>query len=83
MPAMTIASTNSLRTAWPGIPDKLTMRIDEVMNALSCSDEHVRHLIEDGSLNAVDVRAKGMTKPAYRIMRESLINFIQKRKTIP
>ena len=65
------------------LPNKPTLRMDETRTVLSCSREHVRHLIEDGSLNAVDVRLKGMTKPAYRIIRESLIQFIEKRRTIP
>jgi excisionase family DNA binding protein len=65
------------------IPNKPTLRIDEAMKALMCSRNHVYHLIEDGSLNALDVRRKDVTKPAFRILRESLVRFIEKRQTIP
>jgi excisionase family DNA binding protein len=65
------------------IPNKPTLRIDEAMKVLSCSKRHVYHLVEDGSLNALDIRRDGKMKPAYRILRESLVELIQKKKTIP
>jgi excisionase family DNA binding protein len=49
---------------------------------LGCSKEHVRHLIEEGSLTAVDVRCVGTSRPAHRIVQASLVAFVQKRKTV-
>lgn len=65
------------------IPNKPTLRPDEVARILGCSGKHVRCLVEDGSLEAVDIRCKFLQRPAWRIMRESVAEFIQKRKTIP
>ena len=64
------------------VPDKPTLRPDEVARLLGCSDEHVRHLIEEGSLAAVDVKCIGSCRPAHRIVQASLVEFVQRRKTV-
>lgn len=64
------------------VPDKPSLRPDEVARLLGCSDEHVRHLIEEGSLAAVDVRCAGTSRPAHRIVQASVVEFVQQRKTI-
>ena len=64
------------------VPDKPSLRPDEVAQLLGCSDEHVRHLIEEGSLAAVDVRCAGTSRPAHRIVQASVVEFVQQRKTV-
>lgn len=64
------------------VPEKPSLRMDEVAMLLGCSKEHVRHLIEEGSLTAVDVRCVGTSRPAHRIVQASLVAFVQKRKTV-
>lgn len=64
------------------VPDKPSLRPDEVARLLGCSDEHVRHLIEEGSLAAVDVRCAGTSRPAHRIVQASVVEFVRDRKTV-
>ena len=64
------------------VPDKPSLRPDEVARLLGCSDEHVRHLIEEGSLAAVDIKCIGANRPAHRIVQASVVEFVAKRKTI-
>ena len=61
------------------VPDKPTLRPDEVARLLGCSNEHVRHLIEEGSLAAMDIKSTGAGKPAHRVMQASVVKFMQKR----
>jgi predicted DNA-binding transcriptional regulator AlpA len=63
------------------LPDKPTMRPDEVATIFSCSKKHVYHLVEDGSLTqAVDIKCKFCSKPAIRIVTESVREFVEKRR---
>lgn len=62
--------------------NKLSLRPDEIMPILGCSDKHVRNLVEDGSLTAVDIKCKFCRKPSLRISRASLVEFIERRKTV-
>lgn len=64
------------------IPDKSTLRPDEVAKILGCSDKHVMHGIEEGSFAAVDIKSAGCQKSSLRIVRESLLEYVMKRKTI-
>ncbi|MFA7334832.1 MAG: hypothetical protein WC130_11160 [Kiritimatiellia bacterium] len=64
------------------VPGKPSMRMDEVSRLLGCSNEHVRHLIEDGSLAAVDIACKGTIRPAHRVVQASVVEFVKKRMTV-
>jgi hypothetical protein len=64
------------------IPAKPTLRPDEVKQLLGCSEVHVRHLVEEGSIAAVDIRSAVCRKPSLRILRSSLVAFIEKRRTL-
>ena len=64
------------------IPAKPSLRPDETARMLGCSEVHIRHLIEEGTLAAVDIRSAICRKPSLRISRQSLVEFIQKRKTV-
>ena len=63
------------------VPEKPSLRPDEVARLLGCSKEHIRHLIEDGSLDAMDVRCAGTGKPAHRIIQTSVVRFMKNRRT--
>lgn len=63
------------------VPDKPTLRMDEVAKLLGCSCEHVRHLIEEGTLEAIDIKSFGARKPAHRVMQASLLKFMRNRRT--
>ena len=59
------------------------LRVDEVAHILQCSRDHVSNLIDSGELIGVDTKSKPEGKQAYwRITRASLLNFVNKRKTI-
>jgi len=60
------------------VPGKATLNMREACSALGCSENHVRHLVEEGSLLAIDVACKGC-RQNLRINRESLANFIKGR----
>ncbi|MCX6994157.1 MAG: helix-turn-helix domain-containing protein [Kiritimatiellaeota bacterium] len=64
------------------IPAKPSLRPDETANLLGCSEFHIRHLVEEGSLVAVDIRSAVCPKPSLRISRASLVAFIERRKTV-
>ena len=61
------------------VPDKPTLRPDETARLLGCSCEHVRHLIEEGTLEAIDIKSFGALKPAHRVVQASLVKFMRKR----
>lgn len=58
------------------------LRIDEVCRELRVDSEHVRRLIDAGSLDATDIRHPNATERAYRIYRYSLIRWLFKRDFI-
>ena len=63
------------------LPDKETLRTDEVANILSCSKVHIYHLVEEGSLRkALDIKSVMCRKPAIRILTESVREFVEKRR---
>jgi len=64
----------------PEMPEKPTLRPDEVARILGCSTRHVEHLMEEGSLEAVDVRSAITPKPALRITRRSVEEFWNARR---
>jgi excisionase family DNA binding protein len=71
-----------LQTHVISLPNKPTLRPDETARILACSREHVRHLIEEGSLAAVDIRSACCRKPSLRIVSSSVVAFIEHRKTL-
>ena len=61
------------------IPKKQTLRVDEAADLLGCSKEHVRRLIEEGSLQAVNIQCKGAAKPTHRVLQTSVVQFVNER----
>jgi excisionase family DNA binding protein len=70
--------TDRLAVVTRTIPNKPRLNMAEVCAALGCSDNHVRHLIEEGSLIAIDVSCQGC-RPNWRIERESVVQFLKGR----
>jgi len=63
------------------LPNKPTLRPDEVAQIFSCSKVHVYHLVEEGSLRqALDIKSVMCRKPAIRILTESVREFVESRK---
>ncbi len=69
------------REAPPDLPEKPTLRPDEVARILGVSEKHVRHLVEEGSLKeAVDVRSAICSKPSLRVTARSVVEFWNRRR---
>jgi len=63
------------------LPDKETLRPDEVAKIFSCSKKHIYHLVEEGSLRrALDIKSVLCRKPAIRIVTDSVREFAEKRR---
>ncbi len=65
------------------VPRRTRLRVDEVCRRLRCSDEHVRHLIEAGSLDAVDISVPEASVPCWRVYRYSLVRWFFRREFGP
>jgi excisionase family DNA binding protein len=73
----------------PDIPQSLdfdgrnALRIEEVAERLAVTSRHVSHLIEEGTLQAVDVRSglagREKQRPCWRIPIESYREFVRRR----
>lgn len=48
---------------------------------LGCSEDQVRKLIREGSLDAVDYSAETSARPSYGVLVESVVSFIERRKS--
>jgi hypothetical protein len=75
-----------LRQKFLTVPlEQLPQRLlpDQVAGVLNCSDDHVRNLVEEGLLVAVNISPSGNQRQHLRIEKESLTNFLAKRRTAP
>jgi hypothetical protein len=72
-----------LERLYGDIPRRTRLRVDEVCRRLRCSDEHVRHLIEAGSLAAVDISVPNASVPYWRVYRYSLVRWLFRREFGP
>ncbi len=76
-----VARDAALRLAGPpALPPKPTLRPDEVARVLGITEKHVRTLVEEGSLEAVDVKSAICFKPTLRITERSLVEFWHQRR---
>ncbi len=62
------------------LPNKPTLRKDEVAKIFDCSVKHVNHLLEEGSLHKIDIRSAICRRPAVRIVTQSVREFMEKRR---
>jgi hypothetical protein len=58
----------------------LFVRPDVVAACIDCSLQHVFNLVEEGKLEAIDVSC-GQQKKRYRIIRQSLQNFVARSRS--
>lgn len=72
-----------LERLYGDLPRRTRLRVDEVCRRLRCSDEHVRHLIEAGSLDACDISVPEASVPCWRIYRYSLVRWLFRREFGP
>ena len=72
-----------LERLYGDLPRRTRLRVDEVCRRLRCSDEHVRHLIEAGSLDAVDISVPSASLPCWRVYRYSLVRWLFRREFGP
>ena len=81
-PASLVAklSDEDLAQRYGDIPLKPRMRIDEVCRALNCERDHVYRMIYDGTLDAVNIARDVNTRPLYRVLRYSVIDFLERRR---
>jgi len=73
-------SDDDLAQRYGDIPAKPRLRIDEVCTALECERDHVYRLIYDGTLDAVNIARDVNTRPLYRVLRYSVIAFLEARR---
>lgn len=79
-------SNHSLNTPHPAdfdwqslVPAKSLLRVQEVAHMLSCSVDHVYNLLEEGALKvAVDIRTQGARRSCPRVLRASVLDFLQR-----
>lgn len=78
-------SSASLNTPPPAfdwqtlVPAKNLLRVQEVARMLSCSVDHVYNLLEEGALKvAVDIRTQGARRSCPRVLRASVLEFLQR-----
>jgi len=62
------------------LPDKPTLRPDEVARIFSCSKVHIYHLVEEGSLRGANIKSAICKRPAVRIYTESVREFVERRR---
>lgn len=62
------------------IPHKPRLRIDEVCAALDCERTHIYRMIYDGTLDAVNIARDKHTRPLYRVLRYSVIEFLERSR---
>lgn len=74
-PAIRIINVNE-------IPNDPVIKTSKTAKILKCTPEHVRHGIEEGSLAAIDIKSPTATKPAFRVITQSVKEFIERRKTV-
>jgi len=81
-PANLIAelSGEELAQRYGDIPAKPRLRIDEVCLALNCERDLVYRMIYDGTLDAVNIARDVNTRPLYRVLRCSVIDFLEQRR---
>ncbi len=61
------------------VPAKNLLRVQEVAHMLSCSVDHVYNLLEEGALKvAVDIRTQGARRSCPRVLRASVLEFLQR-----
>lgn len=73
----------TLEILYGDLPRRTRLRVDEVCRRLRCSDEHVRHLIEAGSLDACDISVPEASVPCWRVYRYSLVRWLFRREFGP
>ena len=69
-----------LERLYGDVPKRTRLRVDEVCRRLRCSDEHVRQLIDTGSLDAVDISLPTASVPCWRVYRYSLVRWLFRRE---
>ena len=62
------------------VPLKARLRIDEVCSALNCERNIVYRMIYAGTLDAVNIARDVNTRPLYRVLRYSVIDFLEQRR---
>lgn len=58
---------------------RTSLTLQEIADKLACTSEHVIHLIEDGSLPAIDIKGPGAKRNLWRVPVESYRQFIASR----
>lgn len=72
-----------LERLYGDVPRRTRLRVEEVCRRLRCSDEHVRQLIETGSLDAVDISLQTASVPCWRVYRYSVVRWLFRREFGP
>jgi hypothetical protein len=60
--------------------DSHAQAVEQVAYSLSCTPEHIYHLIEAGELISHNIQSPGASRCYYRVTRESLLAFLDRRK---
>lgn len=60
-------------------PGRTTLTLQEIAKKLDCTTTHLIHLIEDGSLQAIDIKGAGGVRNTWRVPIENYRQFVAKR----
>jgi hypothetical protein len=62
------------------LPARPKLFVWEVAHHLCCSSDLVYDMIDDGTLDAINVARRDAGRPDYRVMRYSLVDLVLKRR---
>lgn len=58
------------------------LKVSEAAAFLRINSDSMQMLLESGAIEFGDVRRPGSKRPSYRILRQSLIDFVNKKKEV-
>lgn len=70
---------DQLEARFGKITRRTRLTIPETCAALACTSARVRELIEEGHLDATDMRGEQSKQPAYRVYRYSVVLYLYRR----
>lgn len=63
------------------LPNRARLTVPEVAERLRCDRKHVLNLLDDGTLEGVDVARAGAARSEWRVLRSSVVAFLEARGT--
>ncbi|MES2697494.1 MAG: helix-turn-helix domain-containing protein [Verrucomicrobiota bacterium] len=80
-----MSPTTTLPFPFPSLdfPERATLTPVQIASRLGLAEKHIRDLINEGEIPAVDGKGKGTKRGSYRVPTESYRDFVLVRMTGP